>query len=85
MCALFSVTTSLNMNFYIEQKVLFKRLDELYRLVPHLTWMDVCYWSYGHYSLDGQDGQKKSVVFFTFFFFTFIVNRPWKKRFLQKK
>ncbi len=66
-CALFSVATSVNMNFYIEQKVLFKRLDELYRLVPHLTWMDVCYWSYGHYSLDGQDGRKKSGDFFHFF------------------
>ncbi len=36
-CALFSVAISVNMNFYIDQKVLFKRLDELYRLVPHLT------------------------------------------------
>jgi hypothetical protein len=83
-CALFSVATSVNMNFYIEQKVLFKRLDELYRLVPHLTSMDACYWSYGHYSLDGQDGWKKSVDFFHFFF-AFIVNRPWKKRFVQQK
>ncbi len=82
-CALFSVATSVNMNFNIEQKVLFKRLDKLYRLVPHLTWMNVCYWSYGHYSQDGQDGRKKSVDFFHFF--SFIVNRPWKKWFLQKK
>jgi hypothetical protein len=68
MCALFA--TSVNLNFYKWQKFLFKRLDELYRLVPHLTLVDVGYWSYGHYSLDGQDGRKKKVsIFFNFFCF----------------
>jgi hypothetical protein len=63
------------MNFYIEQKVPFKRHDELYRLVPNLTLVDVGYWSYGHYSQDGQDGRKKSVDFF-FIFFASRVNLP---------
>jgi hypothetical protein len=67
MCALFSVATSVNMDFYFQQKVLIKRLDELYRLVPNLTLVDVGYLSYGHYSQDGQDGRKKVSIFFIFF------------------
>ncbi len=70
MCALFCVATSVSMNFYNDQNVLFKRLDELYQLVSHLTWMDVCYWSYGHYSLDGQEGRKKCQFFLFFCFYS---------------